>query len=436
VEIDLDAIAGNVAAVRRLLAPEVRLLAVVKADGYGHGLVPAARVAVARGAAMLGVTHPGDGAVLRKAGITAPILVFRPLLPGEEEDAVRHRLTTSIGSLDQARRMAAAAAGSGRLVAAHLKIETGMGRTGFTPSSLREALDELLSIREVKWEGIYTHFAAAADASFTRRQYRIFESLVDELSQHGLHVPLRHVCNSAATLLYPELHLDMVRVGTLLYGQLPAGIGQKALPEWLKLRDPWSFWTRVVHIQPVRRGDTVGYGRTHRVRRDTVLAVLPVGYSDGFGLDVIPRPAGLFDLLKLLAKTAGAWFGMQLGAGFVNIGGRPAPVLGRVGMELSCVDVGKLMEKWEGVPVAVGTPVRLSGRRTAIRASVPRVYITGGAVEDGVEDGAMLRHLEGDGAGLDDAAARPEAGDAAGLDDAAARHVAGDEGDSSPTLEE
>ncbi len=177
-------------------------------------------------------------------------------------------------------------------MAAHLKIETGMRRTGFTPASLREAMDELLLMHDLMWEGVYTHFADATDASFTRRQYRIFEGLVEELPQHGLHVPLRHVCNSAATLLYPELHLEMVRVGTLLYGQLPAGIRQPELPEGLQLNNPWSLWARVVHLQPVSPGDSVGYGRTHRVRRKTVLAVLPVGYSDGFGLDVIPLSGG------------------------------------------------------------------------------------------------------------------------------------------------
>ena len=253
----------------------------------------------------------------------------------------------------------------------HLKIETGMGRTGFSPEALRGVLDKLLSLPGLRWEGIYTHFAAASgDPNYTRRQYRIFNGVVEELRERGVDIPLRHVCNSAATLLYPELHLEMVRVGNLLYGQLPAGVKENALPDGLRLKDPWSFWTRVVHLQPVRRGDTVGYGRTHRITRDTVLAVLPVGYSDGFGLDVTPRPAGVIDLLKVLAKTAGSFFGLPLGIHHVSINGRTVPVLGRVGMELTCVDVGKLPA------VGVGTPVRLPGRRTAIRATVPRVCVT------------------------------------------------------------
>jgi alanine racemase len=370
VEIDLDAIAGNVASVRGMLEPGVRLLAVVKADGYGHGLVPTARVAIARGAEMLGVTHPEEGATLRQAGITMPVLVFRPLLPGEEDAAVQCGLTLSAGSLHQAQRLSAAAGRTGQPAAVHLEIETGMGRTGFAPEALRGALDELLSLPGLRFPGIYTHFAAAAgDPGFTRRQYRIFTDMVDDLRERGVDIPLRHVCNSAATLLYPEMHLEMVRVGNLLYGQLPAGIRENSLPAALSLKDPWSFWTRVAHLQPVRRGDTVGYGRTHRITRDTVLAVLPVGYSDGFGLDVTPRPAGVADLLKVLAKTAGSFFGLPLRINQVVIEGRTVPVVGRIGMELTCVDVG-------GLPVGEGTPVRLPGRRTAIKASLPRVYVT------------------------------------------------------------
>lgn len=372
VEIDLGAIAHNVEQVRKLLGPEVRLLAVVKADAYGHGLIEVSRVALARGASMLGVTHPEEGAILREAGITAPILIFRPLLPGEEEITIAYGLTPSVGSPEQARRLADAASRACRAIPVHLKVETGMGRTGFRPDVLRREADELFSLPRLQWEGIYTHFAAAAaDPGFTRSQFRLFMDVIRDLAEHGISFPMRHVCNSAAALLYPEMHLDLVRIGTLIYGQFPAGISG----EPLDLRDAWSFWTRVVYLQHVRRGETVGYGRTYRVRRDTTLAVLPVGYSDGFGVDVTPRPSGVLDLLKVLVKTAGAYFGIPWGTQFVAINGRMAPVVGRVGMELSCVDVGKLPD------IEVGVPVRLQARRTLIGSSVPRLFT--GVQEEG-----------------------------------------------------
>jgi alanine racemase len=365
VRVDLGAIAHNVTQVSRLLEPRVKLLAVVKADGYGHGAVQVARVALAHGASMLGVTHPEEGIILRESGITAPILVFRPLLPGEEEVVLEYRLTPSLSSFEQAKLLAAAAQRRDSQVAVHWKIETGMGRTGFTPASFRNCLDRLLALPGLIWEGIYTHFAAAAgDREFTYHQFRQFADLLQSLESKGIKFPLRHVCNSAATLLYPEMHLDMVRVGTLLYGQFPAGI--KKAP--IELEDTWSFWTRVIHLQQVPRGSTVGYGRTYRVSRDTVLAVLPVGYHDGFGVDVFPRPAGLLDLAKLLVKIAGSYFGLPWGYAHVQINGKSAPVVGRVGMELTCVDVSLIPG------VSVGTPVLLPARRAVLSEKIPRVY--------------------------------------------------------------
>lgn len=365
IEVDLDAVAHNVSQVREFLGEGVRLLAVVKSDAYGHGIVPVARTALAKGASMLGVTHPEEGMSLREAGITAPILVFRPLLPGEEEAVLRYGLTPSVSSLEQAVRLADAGRRYGKRVPVHLKVETGMGRTGLKPAALKDAAAELFSLAELEWEGIYTHFASAAgDPSFTRHQFRVFQDVVRHLAERGVVFSLRHVCNSAAALLYPEMRLEMVRVGTLLYGQLPAGVPQNSL----ELAGTWSFWARVLHLQRVQKGDTVGYGRTHKVRRDTLLAVIPVGYSDGFGIDVSPRPVGMGDLIKVMGKIVLNYLGFPVGTGYVIINGASAPVVGRIGMELSCVDVGKIPG------VEVGTPVLLQARRTVIRASVPRVY--------------------------------------------------------------
>ncbi|HAA89179.1 MAG: Alanine racemase [Thermoanaerobacterales bacterium 50_218] len=373
VRINLGAIAHNVAQVSRVLRPGVKLLAVVKADGYGHGALQVARVALAHGASMLGVTHPEEGIKLRESGITAPILVFRPLLPGEEEVALEYRLTPSLSSFEQAKLLAEAARRRGIRVAVHWKIETGMGRTGFTPASFKDCLDQLLALPGLIWEGIYTHFAAAAgDREFTYHQFHQFVELLESLESKGIKFPIRHVCNSAATLLYPEMHLDMVRVGTLLYGQLPAGIKDSPVT----LRETWSFWTRIIHLQRASRGSTIGYGRTYRIPRDTVLAILPVGYHDGFGVDVFPRPAGLIDLAKILAKIAGSYFGLPWGSFYVQVNGRYAPVVGRVGMELTCVDVGTIPD------VSVGTPVLLPSRRTVLSETIPRVYEESQVVTD------------------------------------------------------
>lgn len=365
VEVDLDAVGNNTAGTKEYLGNAVRLMAVVKSDAYGHGLLPVARTVLAHGADSLGVTHPQDGVALREAGIGAPVLVFRPLLPGEEDDIVNFALTPSVSSVEQAERLSAAARRYHLKISVHLEIDTGMGRTGFLPETLKEAADRLFSLPGLEWEGVYTHFPSAMEnPSFTHRQFRSFCGIVQELAEQGVRFPLRHVCNSAAALLYPEMHLEMARIGNLLYGQTPGGM--KSSP--FALQATWSFWTRVIFLQKARRGASVGYGRTYRVRRDTVLAVLPLGYSDGLGLDVQRRPAGVGDLTKVIAKIILGYLGYPLGAPHVYIDGRPASVVGRTGMELTCVDVGKIPD------VAVGTPVRLSAKRTVIRETVPRLY--------------------------------------------------------------
>jgi alanine racemase len=366
VDVDLDAVGNNIASVKKFLhSGNVRLMAVVKSNAYGHGLLPVARTAMTRGADALGVTHPNEGIALREEGIDAPVLIFRPLLPGEEEDIVRFGLTASVSTVEQAELLSAAAQKFGLRTPVHLKIETGMGRTGFLPETLKDAADRLFSLPGLEWEGIYTHFASAAiDSSFTRRQFQNFCGIVQDFAIKGIEFPLRHVCNSAAALLYPEMHLNMVRAGTLIYGQLPAGVTSPALD----LEDTWSFWTRVIHLQKARSGATIGYGRTHRVRRDTVIAVLPVGYRDGFGLDVQRRPAGLLDLGKVIAKIILGYLGHPVGSPYVSINGTLAPVVGRIGMELSCIDVGNIPD------IKVGTPVLVQVRRTVVKDSVPCLY--------------------------------------------------------------
>lgn len=364
IEVNLDAVGRNTSRVKKLMEDGVRLLAVVKGDAYGLGMVPVAHTVISHGADLLGVTHPDEGVILRNEGIDAPIFIFRPLLPGEEEVVINYQLISSISSLQQAERLSDRARICGVKVPVHLKVETGLGRTGFLPVTIQEHADRLFSLPGLEWEGIYTHFASAAgDPQFTRQQFRIFQDVVDNLNKRGIQLPLCHVCNSAAALLYPEMRLDMVRIGTLLYGETPPGVKHA-----LGLENTWSFWSRVIHLQKVEKGMRVGYGRTCRVSRDTTMAVIPVGYRDGFGVDVTPHPAGLIDLSKVVAKIILGFFGFPVGKFYVDINGIPAPVLGRVGMELTCVDVGKIPG------IELGTPVRLMARRTVIRESVPKRY--------------------------------------------------------------
>ena len=261
IEVNLDAVGRNTSRVKKLMGDGVRLLAVVKGDAYGLGMVPVAHTVISHGADLLGVTHPDEGVILRNEGIDAPIFIFRPLLPGEEEVVINYQLISSISSLQQAERLSDRARICGVKVPVHLKVETGLGRTGFLPVTIQEHADRLFSLPGLEWEGIYTHFASAAgDPQFTRQQFRIFQDVVDNLNKRGIQLPLCHVCNSAAALLYPEMRLDLVRIGTLLYGENPPGVKDD-----LGLEESWSFWSRVIHLQKLKKGMRVGYGRTCRV---------------------------------------------------------------------------------------------------------------------------------------------------------------------------
>ncbi|MDH7478412.1 MAG: alanine racemase [Syntrophomonadaceae bacterium] len=373
VEVDLDAIKHNLNQVRRLIGPKVKVMAVVKADAYGHGAVAVARLMQAEGVEWLAVTTLDEGIELRRRGIEIPILVFAPLLGNQAGLAVDYHLTPSLHSEEAAESISRAARYRRQQAGVHLKIETGMGRTGLSPN---EAAILALGIAQdpyIKLEGIYTHLAVAmstarADQRYTEGQYRKFVQVSDYLARREVKIPLRHVCNSAATLAYPHMHLEMVRPGTLLYGQYPSPNPRLRL----NLRDAWQLKARVLQVQEFPAGTSIGYGRTKVLRRRTRVAVLPVGYVDGFSLEPVPRPRGVVDLLRFLVKLLLAWLGLRHGEAVVEIEGRRVPVLGKVAMQFTMVDV-------TGVPqIKAGTVAVLSARRTTISRSLPKIYLQAG----------------------------------------------------------
>ncbi|KKM10958.1 hypothetical protein SY88_10885 [Clostridiales bacterium PH28_bin88] len=368
VEIDTDAIAHNVRRVKNALQAGTRLMAVVKADAYGCGAPEVARAALAAGADMLGVTTLEEGLELRAGGVTAPVLMFAPLLSQEAGQAVRHRLTPSVSHPGVLPALAAAARERGEVVDIHLKVETGMGRTGLAPEDIVPVALSLRGYPELRLEGVYTHFATAVYAdSFVRTQFDRLQAALEDLKEAGIAVPVRHACNSAATFGFPEMQLDMVRVGTLLYGQYPGG-GNKG---WgLDLKDPWRVKARILHLREAPAGTSVGYGRDHILKKSTRVAVIPLGYADGLTVSPLVRPKNTVDLFKILVKTVAAFWGY--GRAEVTVAGRVTPVIGRVGMQLSMVDVSH-------VPgVKLGDEVEAGLRRLNTNPRLPRVYLRSG----------------------------------------------------------
>jgi len=321
-EVDLKAIAHNVQALKKITNPEARLMAVVKADAYGHGVLQVTRQALASGADVLAVARLNEAIQLRKAGFGVPILIFGFTPPKHADKLIEFDLTQTVWSFKTAEALSTASA-SGKPIKIHLKVDTGMGRLGMLPDCFRNAPLEKTAIREVEsiaslvgleLEGIYTHFAAAdsADKSYANKQFEIFLDFLDELRKAGLTIPVRHAANSAAIIDMPETHLDCVRPGISLYGLYPSDEVDKSR---ILLKPVMSLKARIVHLKQVPAGFKVSYSMTHETSKPTTIASVPVGYADGFN--------------RLLSNQ-----------GHMLVGGCRAPIVGRVCMDQTMLDVG------------------------------------------------------------------------------------------------
>ncbi|ORJ57125.1 alanine racemase [Geothermobacter hydrogeniphilus] len=347
-EIDLQAIAHNLGEIRRLVAPQTEIMAVVKADGYGHGALQVARTALEHGATRLAVARGDEALSLREAGIDAPILVFGGVPAGQLQRLIGYDLTFTIFSRTMAETLSAAALQAGRALSVHLKVDTGMGRLGFNRDPLalddrpeRRIQREILAVAAMpglELEGIYTHFASAdaSDKTFAHWQFRLFMELLEMLSRDGLHFPLRHAANSAAILDLPDAHLDLVRAGIMLYGLSPTS--DRGRPD-IDLRPAMQFKTRISQIKEVPAGFPVSYGSSYRTMQSTRLATVSVGYADGLNRLLSSR-------VNMLVK------------------GVRVPVVGRICMDQSVLDVG-------AVPgVRCGDEVVVFGRQGAAELPV------------------------------------------------------------------
>jgi alanine racemase len=289
VEIDLDAIRHNV---RLLRPPRAELMAVVKADGYGHGDAPVARAALEAGAARIGVALVEEGIGLRERGIRAPILVLSECPPGAEKDALAAGLTPSVYTPDGLARLGDAAGSLGGRVGTHLKLDTGMHRVGLWPPTLAISFARAVLDAGLELEGLWTHFAASEeDDEGTRDQLRRLLEARDALAREGIRPSCVHAANSAATIRFPEAHLDMVRPGAAIYGLDPGGgIGPGA-----GLRPALTWRSAVTMVKRLPAGERVSYGWRYTLERDATVATVPVGYEDGY-------PRGLSSRAEVLIR--------------------------------------------------------------------------------------------------------------------------------------
>ncbi len=326
-EVDLGAIAHNVRELRRRADPKAMVMAVVKANGYGHGAVEVARTALANGAEWLGVARLPEAIPLREAGFGVPILVFGYTPPAEAGRLIEYDLRQSVYSPAAARAYSAAAVSRGRRIRAHLKVDTGMGRLGMVPAALsgkapghavgedfiREAT-AIARLPGLETEGIFTHFAASdsADTTYAKQQLALFLEVLSALRAAGLEFAVRHAANSAAVIALPESHLDLVRPGIALYGLRPSDEVDLA---GISLQPAMALKTRIIHLKSVPAGACISYGMTHRTLSPTVIATIPAGYADGYRRRLSSR-------------------------GKMIVHGHRVPVVGRVCMDLTMLDVG------------------------------------------------------------------------------------------------
>ncbi len=318
--IDRNAIAHNVRALKQRVGAHTELIAVVKANAYGHGAIQVAQTALAAGASRLAVARIAEGVALRQGGIKAPILVMGYHLPTEAPTAIAYGLTVTVNDDHFAQTLAQEAREAGKRVNIHVKIDTGMSRFGLMPDEVLPFLERITCYPYLHLEGLWTHFATAdeADKTFAWRQFTRYQE-VTTIARQRFDIPMLHVANSAAILDLPETWLDAVRPGIALYGLYPSNEVDKALD----LRPALSLISHVGRVRTLPAGTSVSYGRTFIAEKPFKAALLPIGYGDG--------------IHRLLSNR-----------GEVLIHGQRAPIRGRVCMDNIIVDVSHITGVREG----------------------------------------------------------------------------------------
>lgn len=316
IEVSRSALVHNLGLLRQRISVNTRLMAVVKANAYGHGAVESARILQAAGADAFAVATLQEAIELRSGGIEQPVLVLGYTPPWQTEAALAHAITLTVLDAETAAAMHNIAAACGRSLTVHLKVNTGMNRLGVRPALAFNMLSMLAQLPALKVEGVFTHFATSdeADKQHAEAQFACFQKLLGDLAAAGLRPPIAHAANSAALLTMPHTHLDMVRAGIALYGLDPDKDACK-LPDGFR---PALAWKAIVtQVSDLEAGEAVSYGREFIANRPMRIAALPVGYADGF-----PRkPKNWRSVL---------------------LHGRPAPILGRVCMDQCVIDVSEI----------------------------------------------------------------------------------------------
>ena len=328
-EIDLSALRFNYSTIKKRLKHDIKIMVVVKANAYGHGIVQVSRTLEECSVDYLGVATTDEALSLRENGIKVPVLVLGSVLPDEARPAVKHDITLTLGSKDLADALGREARKQNKQVKVHIKIDTGMGRIGVWHEDAPAFVEYVLSKRELIAEGIYTHFSSAGrDNFFTLYQIESFKRLIERLNRAGIDFKYKHSANSIAFVDLEESHLNLVRPGIVVYGIYP----KRSFPNVIKLRPVMTLKTRITYLKDIPPGRSISYGRTYISQKNTKIATLPIGYADGYG--------------RILSNRAQAL-----------VCGRRVPIVGKITMDQTMCDVGHVKN------VRVGDEVVLIGNQ-------------------------------------------------------------------------
>lgn len=317
-EINLDALANNIRQIRKITNPNAQVMAVVKADAYGHGVARCAELLLKNGADRFGVATLNEAIELRRIFDEVPILILGSSFESETDELVKNNITPNVYMPEFAKALSDSAVKLGKTIKVHIKLDTGMSRIGFpvTDGDNSGIINEIIAISRLPMleiEGIFSHFSTSdeLDKAYTHLQFKRFMSVCDELEKRGLKIPIKHICNSAGIMMYPQYHLDMVRPGVILYGMYPSDEVDKKL---IDLKYVMSLKSIITYVKDVEPGRGVGYGKEYIADGAAKIATVPIGYADGY--------------LRALAKNAK-----------IAVGEKLFPIAGRICMDQCMIDV-------------------------------------------------------------------------------------------------
>ncbi|PIU42113.1 MAG: alanine racemase [Candidatus Omnitrophica bacterium CG07_land_8_20_14_0_80_42_15] len=327
-EIDLSAIKHNLNEIKKLINPSTAVMAVVKANAYGHGIVEVSKILSKSGVNYLGVATVDEAVAIREANIKTPILVLGSILPSELEPILNKDITLTLCTNELLKALDAAPKGK-RKIKVHVKVDTGMGRIGIWYTDAVQFIKEVLKRKHLEVEGIYTHFSSAGrDKFFTQYQFDSFRDVLKDLRERGIEIKYKHAANSIGTIGFLKSHLNLVRPGLIIYGMYP----KRGFANKIKLKPALSLKTKIVYLKETPPGRSISYGRTYITERHTKIATLPIGYGDGYG--------------RILSNK-----------GEVLVRGMRAPVVGKVTMDQTMINVGQIKD------VKIGDDVVLIGKQ-------------------------------------------------------------------------